>query len=389
MNVLFISHIFPSPAQPAVGPYNYQIFAGIARRCSAMAIVPRAWWTQIKTPAKLMKPEVANFDGQRVVYPPYWSIPKLTSAHADAMYYSLIQSVKQMHRSKPFDAILAAWAYPDAVAAARIGKTIGCPVIWNVLGSDINELPASGPILAHVKQGLADTSYVIAVSEALRTRVVAAGLPNHKAITIHNGVDGEKFQIRNRQQARQRCGLQDAEHVIVCVGRLSHEKGQDVLLQALPALDSLAKRQVKLVFVGGGNTEATLRKMASDLGIESRVVFTGMIRPDEIPQWIDASDVLCLPSRREGCPNAVLEALASGRPVVASHIGGVPELINGNNGVLVPADNPASLANGLYSALERPWDAQELRNTVEHLSWDEVAGRYYEVLQKAVAEQRQ
>ena len=95
-------------------------------------------------------------------------------------------------------------------------------------------------------------------------------------------------------------------------------------------------------------------------------------------------DVLCLPSRREGCPNVVLEALASGTPVVGSAVGGVPELITGMNGILVPPGDAEALAAGLERALELNWDRQSLRDSVEFLSWEQVGTNYFHILQDAV-----
>ncbi|HLV79914.1 MAG TPA: glycosyltransferase, partial [Chthonomonadaceae bacterium] len=122
------------------------------------------------------------------------------------------------------------------------------------------------------------------------------------------------------------------------------------------------------------------------LGLDGRILLPGRRPHAEVPDWISACDVYCLPSRREGCPNVVLEALASGRPVVATNVGGVPELLNAENGILVPSEDPAALAAGLRQALCRSWDPQTLRSSVECLSWDQVGKGYFQVLQAAMQE---
>ena len=109
---------------------------------------------------------------------------------------------------------------------------------------------------------------------------------------------------------------------------------------------------------------------------------------DEIPRWMNAFDLFCLPSRREGCPNVILEALASGKPVVASRVGGIPELINEDNGILVPAESPAALAQAWKAALERRWDAEALRKSVQFLSWDAVGETYFDLLGTVIDEWR-
>src|SRR6185437_8672908 len=99
--------------------------------------------------------------------------------------------------------------------------------------------------------------------------------------------------------------------------------------------------------------EAPLHARTTALGLDSRVRFLGRQPHEAIPRWMSAVDVFCLPSRNEGCPNVILEALASGKPVVATRVGGIPELLtDGDNGYLVPAEDPAALAGALAKALE-------------------------------------
>ncbi len=389
MNVLFLSHIFPSNGHPAVGPYNFQIFNAISRNCSSKVIVPRAFWKELKSPMHLLSPSVEKHGALDVSYPVYWSVPGASRLHASAMRTSLIQRVKKLHAVSSFDVILAAWAYPDAVAASMIGREIGIPVVWNVLGSDVNVLTRLPGLSTQIKVGIAQASKVITVSDALKSRLVEIGAPQDKITTIHNGVDGKIFTLANKTAARKSLSLDIDAPLIVYVGRVSHEKGPDVLLDALANLtpDSpLAKASVAIV--GGGAMEPEILKKMKELNLESKVVITGMRPPSEVINWFAASDLLCLPSRREGCPNAVLEALATGRPVVASRIGGVPELLNRDNGIMIDPDNPEQLRVAMETALRRDWNPQKLRDSVENLSWDEVGDRYFDVLEEAVRNHR-
>ena len=97
-----------------------------------------------------------------------------------------------------------------------------------------------------------------------------------------------------------------------------------------------------------------------------------------------ACDVFCLPSLREGCPNVVLEALSSGRPVVASRVGGVPELLDDTTGLLVTAGQPEEFAKALHNALCRDWNALALRDATHGNSWELVGDAYYAALESAV-----
>jgi glycosyltransferase involved in cell wall biosynthesis len=130
-------------------------------------------------------------------------------------------------------------------------------------------------------------------------------------------------------------------------------------------------RDVMVALVGNGELESPLRAPVAELQLQNQVMFCGRRPHTEIADWISACDVLCLPSFREGCRNVVLEALPSGRPVVASNVGGVPELLRPGTGLLAPAGEPRALAEALRRALRETWDPDSLRAFVECLSRDQ------------------
>ena len=123
--------------------------------------------------------------------------------------------------------------------------------------------------------------------------------------------------------------------VIGFVGNLVPEKGPDVLLDAFGRI-AAERRSAHLAFVGDGRLRSDLERRTSAMSLGERVTFAGFQEPDAVARWMRAADVVCIPSHREGCPNAMLEALASGRPVVASRVGGIPDIIvDRRNGLLV------------------------------------------------------
>ena len=165
---------------------------------------------------------------------------------------------------------------------------------------------------------------------------------------IPNGVDLHGFAAataEDRRDARARIGLGD-EPLAVCVGRLSSEKGQDVLLEAWPAV--LAEVPVaRLVLVGSGRDDEALRAAAPD-----RVLFAG--ERDDVPDWLAAANVVAMPSRREGLPLTMLEAMARTRSVVCTDVGGAREAIGEDAGAVVPPEDPPQLARALARRLVDP-----------------------------------
>ncbi len=138
-----------------------------------------------------------------------------------------------------------------------------------------------------------------------------------------------------------------------------------------------------MYLVGDGPLRETLLADIAARGLASRVKCMGSCPHEQVATWMGAADVFCLPSLNEGCPNVVLEALFSGRPVVASRVGGIPEMVNEPNGLLPPAGDALALASALALALDRSWDAPSLRRGVMHLTWEAAAALYHRVFVSA------
>ncbi len=146
------------------------------------------------------------------------------------------------------------------------------------------------------------------------------------------------------------------------------------------------KRQLdfQTIFLGDGQEKDSLKQYITAYRIESHVRLLGEVPHEQIAQWLRAGDWLCLPSTREGMPNAMLEALSCGLPVIASKVGGVPEVISDRNGLLVKPGDPKALANALERATKRQWDGEKVASTVRDWSWDTVASGYVKSILKAL-----
>lgn len=390
MKVLLFTHHYPSTRLPTMAPYSFQTYRALARHCEVRLVAPIAWWSRARAaPRELVRAPREAHTGIDAAFPSYWSVPGAPRLHARAIHASLRGLMAGIRREFPWDVLLAAWAYPDTVAAAAFAEEAGSPLVTTVLGSDINDSPENPALRPQIVRALGRCQRVVAVSAALGERVTALGVPRERVVVLHNAVDGARFAIRDSRPPRVRLGLPGDAKVVLYAGYHVPEKGVDVLIEAMDRLGKLGRGDVHLLTVGGGELLEPLRARASALGMRGRVRLLGWVMPAEIPEYMAACDVLVLPSLREGCPNVILEALASGRPVVASRVGGVPELIredDGKNGVLVPAGDPDALARGLKEAVERAWDPEALRATVESLSWDLIGDRYRDLLGEVVSE---
>ena len=381
--LLLLSNLYPSVHAPTRGTFNLQGFRALSQYCETQIVVPVLWWERARRPLELLAAPRSEATGIPAVYPSCWHVPQLHRLHPTTMYASVRPYVHRLHREHRFDAILASWACPDGVAAARLAEELDLPLVTMVLGTDVNTLMQHPQLRGHLAWGLRQAARVITVSAALKERVAELGAAPERVLVQHNGVDGERFCLRDRNDERASLGLPTERRLITYVGNLVPEKGVDLLVEALGHLHRSGADDVELLLIGAGPQEETLRCRAAELGLRERIRFAGRRPHEEIARWIAAADVFCLPSRREGCPNVVLEALACGRPVVAARVGGVPELISAETGVLVAPEDPTALAIGLHAALARSWQPEALRASVPCLSWDQFGRTLYEAVRSA------
>jgi L-malate glycosyltransferase len=195
---------------------------------------------------------------------------------------------------------------------------------------------------------------VLAVSESLKQHLVREiGFPAQRIISIQNGVDTDRFQPNGERMAlREGLGWPARGFIIGSVGRLVPVKNYATLLRAAARVASRVP-QLTLALVGDGPLDGELKTLAEQLGIADRVSFLGY--RDDVPNLLNAMDIFVLPSLREGMPNAVLEAMACGLPVIASEVGGASEIVRDReNGLLVCPTDVEQLSQHLYQLALSP-----------------------------------
>jgi len=229
-------------------------------------------------------------------------------------------------------------------------------------------------ILAAAEQA----SAVITVSQPLKDRLVALGVDAGKVSVLRNGVDVAVFRAEAREAARAALGLPRAGAIAACVGNLVPEKGQGLAIDALRRLPGL-----RLVIVGDGPLRRELAAQAEQHGLTARVEFRAVIPQHELSRLYAAADVLLLTSQREGWPNVVLEAMACGTPVVATRVGGIPEVLPDHAGILVNAHDRIGLEGALIDALGKSWDTDAIARGAGRFRWDENIRRLSDVLEAA------
>jgi glycosyltransferase involved in cell wall biosynthesis len=340
---------------------------------------------------RFLKPRSRTYDkldpafsppGVNVNYYDFFALPLITRPlNGEMEFRALLPHV----RAFAPDLIFGCFLYPAGYAALKIGKALGAPVVSMSIGSDINRI--GDPISAwYTRALLREQDFLVTVSDDLRRKAVAMGASPAKTRTILNGCDLEVFHPGDRKRARGRLGIDPSVEAVVYVGRMDLTKGLGELVEAAVTLNP-GRPGLHIFIVGDGPDKAAVEKQILSSNAAGYIHLFPGCTFDEVAIWMTAADLVTLPSYMEGCPNVVLEALACGRPVVATNVGGIPEILNDSCGRLAPPRDPAKLAEALAAVLDRSWDATAISDHGSR-SWSNTAADLLEVFASVLAERQ-
>ena len=381
MKVLFLSNLYPNKEEPVRATFNRQKIAHLKGRCDITVVAPVSWFPFKQAFCRKISriPFKESIDGMDVYHPRVFYTPKSFRFLYGLFYYLSIRPfVEKLRRDFDFDIIFCAWAYPDGLAAMKLAKTFKIPFVVLAHGSDVHFHTKSSLRRGLMKETFLKADRVIAVSNELKDRILGLGVPQEKVEVIYDGVDHELFRREDKDAAKEKLGLPRGRKTALFVGNLVSVKGLRFLLSAV---SRIKENDYTMHIIGGGYLERRLKDAVRALGLEDRVVFCGVRPHNEIPLWLNAAEFLCLPSLAEGLPDIIIEALSCGLPVVASRVGGVPEIINDERiGILVEPKDVKALAGAIRSALDKKWDKGYIQERSQRFSWDENSRRIFECL---------
>jgi teichuronic acid biosynthesis glycosyltransferase TuaC len=395
MKVLLVSNIFPNSAEEERGVFTYRIAMALKARCRLEVAAPLQW---VPPPLRksnqgkyvhVMVPEKEEIGGLTVHHPRYGVIPGVLG-FMNPMFMSvpLLRLIKRLDRKEPIDLINAHWIFPDGVAAAWAARRLGKPVVLTALGCDINFYPSLHFRKGIIKQALRKSDAVTVKGNSLKEKALKLQIPNEKIHVIPNGIDLLHFRIMDRIAVRRELNIRGKGPFLLTVGSLDEVKGNRFLLEALRSMVSHTENPPHLIMVGEGPLKQALSDQAKSYGLADRITFPGKRPHHEIPLWMNAADLFCLPSIREGRPNVLIEALACGTPAVASHVGSVPEIIHDGNGRMARAGDSASFRFQILYCLNQRWDREAIRQSVSGFTWDDCAALYMKLFRRILQNRR-
>ena len=383
LRILSYTTLFPNPEEPARGIFVRNRLAAIAAHADVVVAAPV---NAGRNPRVLRTPFRRRDDaGFEVLHPRFAVLPGvLKSWDGTLLYRETATRIRDAIGPGAIDLVDAHYAYPDGAAAARLAEDLGVPFVLSVRGSDLEVIARDPGRRSSIQHTLRRASAVIAVSRSLALRAEELGAPADRVHVVPNGVDPAIFRPLDRGTARATLGIPERESMVLAVARLDKVKGLELLVQAMAALRRRAFLSVRAHVVGDGPERRSLDALIARTKVPVRL--HGALPPETLPLWYAAADVTVLTSTSEGCPNSVLEALACGRPVIATSVGGVPDLVrDGENGFLVRERDPGTFADRLEEGLGARWDHDQIAARSRR-SWAIVAEEQLEIYRRVVRE---
>lgn len=382
MRILTLSTLFPAASRP-----NFGIF--VERQTAALAALPGfdvivinpiglAPWPLAQKELSTL-PEQELWRGLSVFRPRFTAIPKIGGRLNPGMIaHTVLPLARRLHAEEPFDLIDAEFFYPDGPAAMRLSDALGIPFTVKARGADIHHWPKVSGCVPQIMQAAGKAAGLLAVSGALRDDMVSLGMDAGKIRVHYTGLDKQRFCPRDRTVAKASLGITGP--LLLSIGALIQRKRQDLLIEALPHLPDAT-----LMLIGKGEAEPDYRALAMKLGVENRIRFMGSIAHDDLPALLNAADVMALVSNSEGLANAWVEALACGTPIVASKVGGAPELVRSPDAGRLVERNVDDIVVALSELLAHPIPQERVAAQVAHFSWDENARTLAELFREIAA----
>lgn len=378
---------YPNPAEPLRGTFVAEQVAATAGAVDWRVVAPVAWPLRHRDAPV---PLAAMRDGVHVAHPRYPVLPRRL------LFTRVAASMARGARAAFYDALAtlpdgrtvvhAHELYPSGLAAAMLADEHGLPLVVSIHGSDLYTNLADPRWRALIARCAHSAARVVCVSSGLADDLVTElSVDPGRVVVVHDTYDAARFSAIERAPHEPGAPVR-----LLTVGRLSAEKGVDVLLDALGLLRDRGVA-IEATIVGGGPESAVLERRATALRLTETVRFTGPLGDARLVAELADADLYCQPSRREGFGVALVEALATGLPAVATDSGGPRDIVGADDGVLAAPGDPAALADAIASAaadLGRFDGAAIARRARERFGPEAVGERLVAVYRDALEEAR-
>lgn len=397
MRILAISYLFPNQIYPNHGIFVHNRLKAIRKYCEVTVINPIPWFplhSHLPRYRDFDKiPEKEIIDGIMVFHPRFFYIPRFFKILDSLTFFLSVMSVYRKIRQKyVYDLIDVHWTYPDIASGYFFSCLTGKKWLITIRGKEAfykHDFGFRKKIIRHL---LPKADAVIALSNELGDLSINMGVPYNRVSVIQNGIDILQFRYMPKDTCRKQLGLSSKQRIILSVGSLILRKGFDRIIKIFPDLLGCYP-DTHLYIIGSigpeGNYHKALLEIINRRGLEKYVHFKGEVDHHQLMKWYNAADVFCLPSRGEGSPNVLNEALACGCPCVSTDVGAASDILHLEMmGVIVPNQAKALLPALRYS-LSRTYDRQRISAYKRKYDWDWCARNIMDIYDKLTGESLQ
>ena len=305
----------------------------------------------------------------------------LAKIQVPLLFLSELFYAMRIIRKEKIDVIHSHWIIPSGLIGVILKSVLRKPIIVTIHGSDAILL--NGKVQNIYKFILSSCDICTVVSTAIKNQVLNLGVVWKKTKVIPMGVDDSIFNPNMKYNIKKSYNV-EGHYLILFVGRLSEEKGVAYLIEAMPEILKEIPN-ISLMIIGDGPEKNNLEELVKRLNLAKNIIFRGWIPNKDLNKVYRNADIFVLPSLREGLPVVLLEAMACGTPVVASKVGGIPDIIkNGENGFLIEPKNSKEFADKIIrllldEKLKQKFSEEGLKIVQKRFSWNVVVEKFVEI----------
>lgn len=411
MKVLAISYLYPNCIYPNHGIFVHNRLKAILKFCDVKVINPIPWFPfshKFKRYRGYNQiPLKENMEGIEVFHPRFFIIPRYVK-FLDTFTFclSVVPIAIKFRREFDFDLIDLHWTYPDILSGRVLAILFNKKLLLTVRGKEaLNFFPQKHPPIPNSRTTdyrkeislrskmldyfLPKSNAVIALSKELKKLCMECNVSPEKIEVIRNGIAPGSFYFLEKKVCRSKLNLPEDKLVILSVGSLIFAKGFDRLIAIFP--DILKEYPNAMLFIIGsdgpaGDYRKELASITHKHGIEDKICFLGQIPNNDLIYWYNAADLFCLPSRSEGSPNVLSEALACGCPSVTTDVGSASEILNCDCLGRVIPNNESQMLSGILSALGSTFERQAISDRIRKYDWNACAIKVVQLYKRLLKE---
>jgi len=305
-----------------------------------------------------------------VIKTPFWYLPfgVFNKWLGDLHYKAVDKAIKE--NDIKFDIVHSHYIWSSGYVGMRLKEKYDVPFIVTGHGYDVYEMPFENDFWkGKITSILEKSDRVLTVSNFNKRHLLKLGIKEKKIAVVHNGFSRKLFTPMNKLSSRKELKISSKGKICVSVGSLDIFKGHRILLEAMAMLTKKYD-DLYCYIVGYGPQYGKLMSLIRELNLQGRVFLVGGKPHDQIVKWIGMSDVFVIPSLIESASVVLLEALACGKPVVATNVGIIPDVLNDNCGIIAETNDPIELGRNIKKALNRNWDSKMIARCADRFSWE-------------------